>query len=271
MINIVSIVRDEGRYIREWICWHIVQGIDHFYIYDNASTDNSPEIYKDYIDAGIMTVRSWPYTIPRNHTQIKAYQHFLQNHSGMTDWCAFIDSDEFLYFDRENTVKDWFNNHLPHLNPPSALAGVGVPWMLYGSDGQLEYKDGFVVERFTKRQKLLNSHIKSIIIPKHILSVGRDVHSFRAKPGFKMINSFGEHMPDATPHFADRELTVNVLRCNHYHTKSKEEYRARCDRGRIDYPVKRDFDSNFALHDKNEIEDPEPLVWIEKVIGKTYG
>ena len=36
----VSIVRDEAPYIKEWLDYHLLAGIDHFLIYDNDSADN---------------------------------------------------------------------------------------------------------------------------------------------------------------------------------------------------------------------------------------
>jgi hypothetical protein len=47
----------------------------------------------------------------------------------------------------------------------------------------------------------------------------------------------------------------NAIQLNHYFTKSKEEFLAKCKRGRADIPEIRDFESSFALHNRNEIED----------------
>lgn len=42
--SICAIVRNEARYILEWIAYHKAVGIDHFYIYDNQSTDETTDI-----------------------------------------------------------------------------------------------------------------------------------------------------------------------------------------------------------------------------------
>jgi hypothetical protein len=37
-------VKDEARYIPEWIEFHLMQGFEHFILYDNNSTDGSSNI-----------------------------------------------------------------------------------------------------------------------------------------------------------------------------------------------------------------------------------
>ena len=36
----VSIMKDEGSYIKEWLDYHLLAGVNHFFIYDNESEDN---------------------------------------------------------------------------------------------------------------------------------------------------------------------------------------------------------------------------------------
>lgn len=35
--SICLIIRDENEYLKEWLEWHINQGVEHFYIYDHDS------------------------------------------------------------------------------------------------------------------------------------------------------------------------------------------------------------------------------------------
>ncbi|MBR0260666.1 MAG: glycosyltransferase family 2 protein [Selenomonadaceae bacterium] len=39
-LAIVAILKNEGRYLKEWLDYHLSAGVDHFYLYDNDSTDN---------------------------------------------------------------------------------------------------------------------------------------------------------------------------------------------------------------------------------------
>ena len=50
----VLIAKNEALYIKEWLDFHIKQGVTNFIIYDNGSTDNFREVLRLYIDAGIV-------------------------------------------------------------------------------------------------------------------------------------------------------------------------------------------------------------------------
>lgn len=44
--SICLIIRDESEYLKEWLEWHIGQGIQHFYIYDHGSKQPVSEFIK---------------------------------------------------------------------------------------------------------------------------------------------------------------------------------------------------------------------------------
>ena len=47
---IIAIVKNEGKYIEEWIDYHKLIGFEKFYIYNNESSDNTESVLKKYID-----------------------------------------------------------------------------------------------------------------------------------------------------------------------------------------------------------------------------
>ena len=59
MKNLTSIywIKDEARYIPEFIEFHLLQGFDHFIFYDNKSIDNLTEIIFPYIESGLAEIR----------------------------------------------------------------------------------------------------------------------------------------------------------------------------------------------------------------------
>lgn len=46
-ISLCLIFNNEAPFLKEWLDYHIVVGIDHFYLYNNNSTDN-------YIDVALI-------------------------------------------------------------------------------------------------------------------------------------------------------------------------------------------------------------------------
>jgi len=91
-IALTAIVKDEAPYIKEWLDYHILLGIQQFYIYDNESKDALVEVLRPYIEAGLVILHR---AIGRN-MQLPAYQDALQRYRTQCRYMGFIDIDEFL-------------------------------------------------------------------------------------------------------------------------------------------------------------------------------
>ena len=59
-MSIACIIKNEGPYLREWLEYHKLIGVEHFYVYDNESSDNTKEVLQPYIDAGDVTYIYFP-------------------------------------------------------------------------------------------------------------------------------------------------------------------------------------------------------------------
>ena len=53
-------VKDEARFLPEWIAHHLNLGVEHFYVYDNGSTDGTKEVLAPFVDSGVATYVPWP-------------------------------------------------------------------------------------------------------------------------------------------------------------------------------------------------------------------
>ena len=53
------IVRNEDPYIEEWLEFHLMMGVTHFFIYDNGSTDRTRDILSRYQTEGVATIVPW--------------------------------------------------------------------------------------------------------------------------------------------------------------------------------------------------------------------
>ena len=49
-LSIVAIFKNESWILKEWIEHYLNQGVDHFFLIDNGSTDNYHTILQPYID-----------------------------------------------------------------------------------------------------------------------------------------------------------------------------------------------------------------------------
>ena len=55
----VVIVKDEGPYLREWLEFHQLVGVEHIYIYDNGSSDDTEQVVWDFLRSGYVTLIPW--------------------------------------------------------------------------------------------------------------------------------------------------------------------------------------------------------------------
>ena len=70
-----------------------MMGIEHFYLYDNNSTDKYWEELVPYIQAGIVTYIPFPYEKP----QIHVLHHCLLKYGRFNTWLEYTDIDEFIF------------------------------------------------------------------------------------------------------------------------------------------------------------------------------
>ena len=71
-LTLATMLKNQRRWLREWIEFHLMIGVEHFIIYDNESTDHPLEILQHYIDQGVVTYIQWPpRTIPRPNLPFK--------------------------------------------------------------------------------------------------------------------------------------------------------------------------------------------------------
>ena len=70
-LSLCVIVKNEARYLVEWIEFHRMVGVQRFHIYDNNSTDNITEVLAPYIKEGVVEYIPWP----GQKRQLPAYMH----------------------------------------------------------------------------------------------------------------------------------------------------------------------------------------------------
>ena len=92
-LSIVAILKCEGPYLKEWIDYHLIAGVDHFYLYDNESPDNQAEVAKPYVEAGLVDY----FPIKGKSMQVRAYNDAVKRFKFQSRYMAFIDGDEFIY------------------------------------------------------------------------------------------------------------------------------------------------------------------------------
>src|SRR5262249_33039574 len=102
-LSICAIFQDEAPYLKEWIEFHRLQGVQHIYLYNNRSTDDFRTVLEPYIKKRFVTLTEWDKSYEdgahRDWLAIQsgAYMDCLRKSGKYNSWIAFIDIDEFLF------------------------------------------------------------------------------------------------------------------------------------------------------------------------------
>lgn len=212
-LAVCAIFRNQARYLAEWITFHRLVGVERFYLYDNQSTDDWRTVLAPELAEGIVEATDW-----YEYGQMKAYADCLARHRTDTRWIAFIDSDEFLFSPTGRS--------LPHvLSGFRGWPGVAVCSRYYGFGGWEQPPDGLVIESYLMRAPddfKPNALIKSIVFPRMTKRPTDFPHDFvyrysRGAAGEDGRPAVGERIPP----------TADLLRINHYYTRSRAEYDAK--------------------------------------------
>ena len=226
-VSICAIFKNEAPYMKEWIEFHRVVGIEHFYLYNNFSNDNYRDVLDDYIKEGLVTLIDWP--VPQG--QNAAYIDCINKFSADSEWISFLDLDEFIVPNKYDTVYDF-------LKPfQKKYPTVVVYWKVFGTSGLIDRdRKGSVVKDFVVSWPKYASIGKCFYNTAYKFdpSFKRNsslVHSFYGNNGlvnlppvdcFKNV-MFGNLNPKG-----EKEFPIQI---NHYFTKSYNEYLEKASRG----------------------------------------
>ena len=255
---IVAILKNEGHYIKEWLDYHLLAGVDHFYLYDNDSTDEYEKIIAPYVEAGLVTTEKLSGASP----QFAAYDFAVRDYKFHCRYMAFIDLDEFI-FPKETTatITEVLDDILK--NFPEA-SGVAINWQLFGSNGQetADYSRG-VLERFTRRAPVDwvvpipdrdipggNAQVKTVADPRKIYFF-TSTHFPIYFEGNYSVNERGGRVDS----YCNEPVTAEKIALNHYNAKSREEFLVKMKRGRAGRASTYLTLDWFDMYNRNEVFD----------------
>ncbi len=249
-LSLCLICKDENDYLAEWLDYHILMGVDRFYIYDNESQVSLRESLIDYIERGWVVVVD----IPGKAMQLYAYDHCLQNFGAYTRWMGFIDADEFLVPKTTLDLKGFMKNY-------EAYGGLAVSSLFFGSNGHKTRPAVGQIDAYTRRTHTTfkgNELVKSIVQPELVL-MPSSPHDFTFKKNTWCVNEGllrvdGQRFPNYT----------DKIQLNHYFCRSEREIDLKLRRGNsgsVTWPRKRFDVVNLmsAYEDTSIIQNLEAL------------
>lgn len=242
--TICAIFKNEGPYLKEWIEYHKLVGVEHFYLYNNNSDDNYMKILEPYIEEGSVDLIDWP----EAHAQMAAYRNCIERFASDSEWIGFIDLDEFVVPKEEESIPAFLKRfaHRP---------AVMIYWKMYGSSGRVDRDlKGLVTEDFTVCWGKHTDTGKCFYNTAYRFaaeSKRNDVfmHIFWTKigaltiPPVNIFDHFSYQMRHIIP---NRTFPIQI---NHYVVKSYHEYQIRKQRGDVFFTFNPHDEKLFRQHD----------------------
>lgn len=121
-LSIATLFKYESDFLKEWIDYHLIKGIEHFYLYENntVSDHKIAEILSPYISKGLVTHIMWPYPYhiynyrlrrfwPNDafsYAQLSQINHSIYKFGAETEWILNCDVDEYFYSPQHTSVAD---------------------------------------------------------------------------------------------------------------------------------------------------------------------
>lgn len=220
-LGIVSLFYNEAPYLKEWLEYHALAGVEYFRLYDHKSDDNWEEILSPYIKRGLVDV--FPaFEGGYANAQSMAYKDAISSCHDIK-WMACIDSDEFILPLGERAgafINEKWKRNPYDFSPPSIAEvlnegfneakGVAVPWTCFGHGDVVVPPYEPFLPHLTKSMLPLcpdGGVIKSIIRPE--LADTTYHHTSHAVGGEGYPNPFCP------------SCGSNLLRINHYWARDK--------------------------------------------------
>lgn len=230
-VSICAIFKDEANYLKEWIEFHRLVGIEHFYLYNNFSSDNYLDILSPYIENGLVTLTEWP--VPQG--QMKAYKDCLEKYRTESLWIGMIDLDEFVVPISCESVYSFLQQY------DHKYGSILIYWKNFGTGGKIfrDVKHGLVTEDFTVCWRKHTDVGKCFVNTNFIILLDESncIHheAWTEFDGNKYppINCYNHISLFQKFNIADRKPMP--IQINHYLVKSYDEMKQKLEKGDVFY------------------------------------
>lgn len=153
-VSVLAVFKNEESFLPEWIQHYFDRGVDHLYLLNDNSTDDSVDIILSHPEKERISLRS----VRKEDTEIKIHwrQELLYNkYFGRclqeTKWLGVFDLDEFCYSPKEKDLKKVLSSY-------EDFQEIVIEWYWFGSNG-FKKQPKKIVDSFNKRSKWLSRFI----------------------------------------------------------------------------------------------------------------
>lgn len=235
-VLITVCVKDESRLLLVSIIWHLLQGVDHYYICNNSPTNRVLEhVLHPLRRLSLITIVSYDGTAVQQQCFDDGLG-FARVHG--YHWQGGFDADEFLFMAEPfTTVQSMLNKFSTPESGEDVIAGLALNWIMQPSYGQLavQYPTDQLVTPVEKLDFFLgtpNRHVKTFARVKYTSS-WKHVHMplMLHNRTASIVNTERERIR-SIPEMFNTVPRIGVAAILHFNWRSAQELVAKRERGR---------------------------------------
>lgn len=245
--------RDEARFLREWIEYHLSAGASKLFLYNNSSSDDFAGVIAPYQKDGSVECIDWPRTPASPHAE----EDCIRRAVGRFEWVGFLDTDEFVVVKDLRSIGEFLSEF-------RSYPAVALHWHMFGSNGHLARPSEPVIAAYTRRAPHPNCHVKCFVRPECAAQC-RNSHSWY----FRGARCAGTETGGTVYGSLSIPPTAERAWVNHYYSKSKEDYIGRMnspaavDRLGMLYPSRRPDRLEESMSRWNDVIDDSALLYYQ--------
>ena len=269
-IGLITLIKDEAPYLKEWIAHNVSIGFTDFFIFDNNDEGDTSqalvikeckELYPN-IKFNMFDIRGRD-KLEKAGFQAGIYNNLSQNlvkQRALIRWIAYIDVDEFIRIEKPyNNLQDMLWSDIFR-----GADQIHLNWRCFGDNGHITYEDKPVQERFTipcDKNVVYNDGLKWIEnqYVKNIVRLNSKQKNYQAHTAYikEQIckNALGEEI-NGNSTITDK-IVHEVAWIDHYNCKSLEEY------------INKKCKYQFNIANTDQIDSIQRLKWYFNMNEKT--
>jgi hypothetical protein len=255
-LTLGAIVRDQEHYIKEWLTFHHLIGVERFVIVLHECIDKTEEKIKEL-----------PFEVHIHHVtssltlsvQMGVYRWIIQEYGLFSCWLLFVDSDEYFFGTKEDRLPEILVRY-------EQYGGLAAHWVNFGHCNNILRPGGLSIEAFTKKIGYvgwISRVIKCAVQTRDLIALLSPHRQLTVRPVVR------EHFDEleANDYQTAKPATWDIIRCNHYHIRSMEDWVERCRRGSCNtiYESRKLYNVNRFIQRSGDVEDTVILRFATKI------